>query len=302
MLRYSVYLTSVADTFTPANLDYMSGDETAAVPPTSTTTEAGEQVRAKRFGSFADDRRKRIALLTISIPVMVLLTMIALWIADKYRVEEVDTGPQFSPRELFEQECEYVREKQLDTLHLPDSEVIDDFVPSIADMDWLETVIFDQGAVTDRSLQTIKMLPKLRHLRLRLSPITDDGMETISSFDSLWYLNLPHADCTATGVAHLQKLPRLRQLRLGSKQLGNDVTEQIAMLNGLRGVHLIGIPVTDGGLEALAQMPHLESLYLDDSAVTEAGWERLFREHPDLHVHINQRHHDRDPKSHRHHD
>lgn len=280
----------------------MPGEETAAAPATATTTEGGDQGKPKRFGSFGDDRRKRIVWLTIAIPTMVVLTMTALWVADRMRQEEFDPGPQYSAQELFEQECNYVRETQRTTLHLLDSEVTDDLVQSIADMDWLEAVIFDQGVVTDRSFETFKTLPKLQHLRLRLSPITDAGMETISGCQSLWYLNLPHADCTAAGVAHLQNLPRLRQLRLGSKRLTNDVTEQIAKMDGLRGVHLIGIPITDDGLEILAQMPHLESLYLDDSAVTEAGWERLFREHPDLHVHINQRHHDRDPKSHRHHD
>jgi hypothetical protein len=83
--------------------------------------------------------------------------------------------------------------------------------------------------------------------------------------------------------------------------LGNEVTREIATLPSLRVIHLIGVPVTDEGLKTLAEMPYLESLYLDDCAVTEAGWDWLFREHPHLHVHVNQAHHDRDPKRHEHH-
>jgi hypothetical protein len=297
MLRYNPRESS-----SPANLDLMSGDETADKSSDSTNVDGDNQTPGKRFGRLANDRRKRILLLAVVGPGMVLITMVALWMADRFREEEVDAGPIQSPQELFTQEFEQVREKQLETFHLPNSEVTDEMVATIADLDWIETVILDKGVVSDRSLETISKLPNLQHLRLRLSPITDEGLKTISNCQSLWYLNLPHSDCTSAGVAELQNLKNLRQLRLGSKQLGNDVTEEIAKLNGLRGVHLIGIPITDDGLEILAAMPHLESLYLDDSAVTEAGWERLFRDHPDLHVHVNQRHHDRDPKGHRHHD
>ena len=76
----------------------------------------------------------------------------------------------------------------------------------------------------------------------------------------------------------------------------------LTQIRSLRGIHLIGVPITDEGLKKIAAMPYLESLYLDDSAVTEAGWAWLFREHPHLHVHIDQYHHDRDPKAHDHRD
>ena len=279
----------------------MSVDQTAEETPTVGTDEHGSSI-AQRLRSTFGNRRNKILFLAIICPATVLVTLSALWILDDSDDAQVELGPQLTPQQVFDQECKVVREKRLETLHLADSKVTDEMVARIADMDWLEAVIFDQGVLTDDSLTTLQQLPSLNHVRLRNSPITDEGFKTISQMQTLWYLNLPHADCTSTGVAHLQKLPQLRQLRLGSKRLGNDVTEQIAKMKGLRGVHLIGIPITDDGLEILAGMPHLESLYLDDSAVTEAGWERLFRDHPDLHVHVNQRHHDRDPKAHRHHD
>jgi hypothetical protein len=209
--------------------------------------------------------------------------------------------PTIVPSLLFEQRCQQIRERQDETLHVTEFAVDDAMVRSMAGLDSLETVIFDQGAVTDQAIETIASLPKLRHLRLRLSPIGDEGLSRIASIESLWYLNLPHAECTSQGIAELAALPRLRQLRLGSGKLGNEVAREIAKITSLRGIHLIGIPVTDEGLKSLAAMKHLESLYLDDCAVTEAGWEWLFQEHPYLHVHINQSHHDRDPKAHPHH-
>ena len=147
----------------------------------------------------------------------------------------------------------------------------------------------------------IAKLPKLRHLRLRLSPIGDVGFQELSSCEALWFLNLPHAACTSEGVASLKSLTKLRQLRLGSKNLDNQVANALTQIRSLRGIHLIGVPITDEGLKKIAVMPYLESLYLDDSAVTEAGWAWLFREHPHLHVHIDQYHHDRDSQAHDHH-
>ena len=124
------------------------------------------------------------------------------------------------------------------------------------------------------------------------------------------HLNLPHADCTSEGIAALAKLKRLRQLRIGSSRLGNEVSREIARIKSLRGIHLIGVGLTDDGLKVLTGiperpekelgLPNLESLYLDDSAVTSAGWEWLFKTHPQLHVHVDQQHHDRDPKAHAH--
>jgi hypothetical protein len=206
-----------------------------------------------------------------------------------------------APSVLFEQLCDEVKKSQSNRLHVTDFVVDDGLIPQIKELDSIETLILDKGVVTDESFKTIAGLPKLQHLRLRLSPINDKGLKLLSKTKSLWYLNLPHAQCTAEGVAALADLPRLRQLRLGSPNLGNEVTREIATLTSLRGVHLIGVAVTDEGLKTLAAMPHLESLYLDDSAVTEAGWEWLFREKAHLHVHIDQAHHDRDPKTHSHH-
>ncbi|EMI53914.1 leucine-rich repeat domain-containing protein [Rhodopirellula sallentina] len=164
----------------------------------------------------------------------------------------------------------------------------------------LNTVLIDQGVVTDKGLDIIAQLPDLEHLRLRLSPVTDEGIVSLTGSKKLWLLNLPHSRITTEGVRKLQKLPKLKQLRLGSPRLSNECCRAIAELKTLRGLHLIGVPVTDDGLKTLTTLPRLESLYLDDPAVTETGWSWLFRNHPQLHVHVNQEHHDRDPHAHVH--
>ncbi|MFK8113301.1 MAG: hypothetical protein AB8B91_13920 [Rubripirellula sp.] len=247
-------------------------------------------------------RRRRHRLIGIATGLAVLLVGILLWSGGYFSSEEeVVEVLTIAPDRLFEQLCADVRKNQAKKFHVTGFKVSDSMMSEIADLDWVETFIIDQGELSGQSMETIAKLSSLQHLRLRLSPVDDAGMEALSKCKSLWYLNLPHAECTSKGVAALRNLPRLRQLRLGSKNLNNDVTREIAAIGSLRGIHLIGVPVTDEGLKTLAVMPHLESLYLDDSAVTEAGWDWLFQEHPHLHVHINQSHHDRDPKHHAHH-
>ncbi|MBB3204683.1 hypothetical protein FHS27_000447 [Rhodopirellula rubra] len=164
----------------------------------------------------------------------------------------------------------------------------------------LDTVLIDQGVVTDKGLDVISQLPDLEHLRLRLSPITDNGIASLAACNKLWLLNLPHCRVSTEGIRKLKKLPKLKQLRLGSPNLSNECCRAIAELTTLRGLHLIGVPVTDEGLKVLTTLPRLESLYLDDPAITDIGWMWLFRNHPQLHVHVNQKHHDHDPHAHVH--
>ncbi|MEM6470700.1 MAG: hypothetical protein AAF802_14170 [Planctomycetota bacterium] len=161
---------------------------------------------------------------------------------------------------------------------------------------WLEELILNGGEVSDVSMGLIAKLPHLRHLRLRRSAISDDGLRELATCRTLQILNLPHADLSDRGLASLRDLPELRLLRLGGDRLTRNAADEIARLESLRQLHLIGVPIDDRGLRKLADLPKLQSLYLDGSAVSEAGWDWLFETHPDLHVHVNATHLDRDPK------
>ena len=164
----------------------------------------------------------------------------------------------------------------------------------------LETLQLDEGEITDAGTIALPQLERLTHLRLRHSPIGDEGIKVISQCENLRIINLPHAACTAEGVKHLRNLPHLRNLRLGSSEAGTELGRVIAELKSLRAIHLIDIAITDEGLKQIATLPHLESLYLEQPAITEAGWIWLFENHPEIHVHVNQldQHHDLDPKRH----
>lgn len=230
-----------------------------------------------------------------------LLVVAGLWWYDYFEMPVIIPEEVDPPGVRFEKLYQANLESGHPTLHVQGFPIDDSMVSRIGELKALETLIIDEGIVTDETIDLIATLPKLRQLRLRLSPISDAGLQELSKCEALWFLNLPHAECTSKGVASLKSLKKLRQIRLGSKNLDNQVANALTQIGSLRGIHLIGVPITDEGLKKIAAMPYLESLYLDDSAVTEAGWAWLFREHPHLHVHIDQYHHDRDPKAHDHH-
>ena len=119
---------------------------------------------------------------------------------------------------------------------------------------------------------------------------------------NLRILNLPQATFTDAGLAELKMLPKLELLRFGSPNVTDAGLGQVPAFPSLRFLHLIDTPITDAGLRELQGLTALESLYLDGTKVTDGGIERLLQQLPEVHLHIDQQHHDRDPRrnTHRH--
>ena len=74
----------------------------------------------------------------------------------------------------------------------------------------------------------------------------------------------------------------------------------IAAMKNLAFLHFIEISLTDNGLKAFYEAENLQSLYLDDCQTTEQGLSRLLERQPNLHLHVNQAHLDKDPQKNNH--
>ncbi|MCA9194565.1 MAG: hypothetical protein KDB03_22495 [Planctomycetales bacterium] len=163
----------------------------------------------------------------------------------------------------------------------------------------LQVLILDHGQVTDQDAEKLANLNALVHLRLRESPLTDAGLQRLlgTGHPELRILNLPQAALTSQGLRQLCLLPNLIQLRIGGRQLDDEAAAIISELPNLRSLHLIGPSLTSSGLKHLAKCPQLYSLYIDDCPLPDEAWLALFNDKPELHVHIDQHHHDRDPNA-----
>jgi hypothetical protein len=165
----------------------------------------------------------------------------------------------------------------------------------VAGLAGLEELVLD-GGFDDARAEMVAGLPGLSKLVARHASLTDDGFVALARCESLRELNIPQAGCTTEGIAALAALPGLQSLRIGGPQLeGAAVCEAVVSLPKLRFVHLIDVPIGDAGLAVLAQRPDLWSLYLDGAGVSDEAWAGYFQACPNVHVHVDQAHHDRDP-------
>lgn len=171
---------------------------------------------------------------------------------------------------------------------------------SLRGLSGLQAIVVERGGADDAVAAILATLPDLTRVVLRESPVGDAGFGALAALPRLRDLNVPQSAATARGVALLAAGPAgrsLRSLRLGGRGLGGvEVAAAIARLEGLRSLHLVDVPIGDAGLAALERLPGLWNLYLDGAGVSDAAWDGYFERHPDVHVHVDQFHHDRDPR------
>ncbi len=164
----------------------------------------------------------------------------------------------------------------------------------------LRALVLDAGVVADSDVRYLTKLTGLEHLRLRESPLGDAALVELAQgqLNSLLILNLPQARPTAVGLKALAALPKLRQLRIAGRQIDDAAIEELTQWPALSSLHLIQPGITARSLETLAGMARLSSLYVDECPLPDEAWLKLFAARPDLHVHIDQSHHDLDPHAH----
>src|SRR5689334_14463971 len=195
-----------------------------------------------------------------------------------------------------------IRNGSTDIVLIESMPLSDQDLALIRDVPGLRVLQLDHAdnKLTDAGMTEIAKLTQLEHLRIRGGSIGDEGLKTLSTMPNLRMLNLPQGKFTDAGLAQLKQMPRLDSLRIGSPKVTDEGIAALKDFPRLRSVHLIDIPITDRGLADLQSIPKLDSLYLDGAHISDAAVDELFAKHPNLHVHFNQVHHDRDPNKHDH--
>ncbi len=216
-------------------------------------------------------------------------------VASQANFQAEESGSSTEP--TFADQIADVQAGKTTTLHITQSPITAAQIAELARLSQLQTLMLDAGGVADDTLYWLNALHQLEHLRIRQATLTDAGVEQLdpATISQLKILNLPQATLTARGLRHMSQFPGLIQLRLGATAMDDTAAQELAKFPNLKSLHLIGPKFSDEALTSLAQTPKLASLYIDDCRLSDAAWKRLFDAKPNLHVHIDQQHHDRDP-------
>ena len=207
---------------------------------------------------------------------------------------------QALPEASWQSQIAAVTKGESDRIEVTQQAIGDDELRQVEGLDQLRELLIDKGTMSAASLPVLAKLSRLEHLKIRGARIDDEGFRRLCAIHSLKRLNLPQADLTDEGLQAIAELKDLELLRFGSPQVTDAGLATIAQVKTLRWLHLIEIPLGDAALKSIAELPKLESLYIDGGKFSDKAWDEFFLARPGLHVHVDQKHHDRDPHGHSH--
>lgn len=126
--------------------------------------------------------------------------------------------------------------------------------------------------ITDKCVDTLRMMPKLNHLSLEGTSITDIGYEKLSKLKKLEWLNIAGTDGTAAGLKYIGELPRVKTMYMGGARFGTKGIENLSKLK-LEYLNVEGDQCfNDQSLQAvLKNWPNLTNLHIDNTSITASG-------------------------------
>jgi hypothetical protein len=250
-------------------------------------------------------RRLRTRHRLILAAVGILMILLAVWAVmsltakdDSTEVAATTLAPDEAERQAFQTALAQLVQSSDDAIRLYDFSPTIEQLETLACVERLKILRIDAGSLPPQAGEILASMPHLEQLHFRNVSLDDATLEAIAKSQTIWLLNISGAKLSPDAIGRLADMPKLRQLRLAMENGGNRYTQAIANIKKLRALHLIGFGVNNQGLKLLADLPNLESLYIDDSHINDEGWQWLFENRPHLHVHIDQKHHDRDPQKH----
>ncbi len=169
----------------------------------------------------------------------------------------------------------------------------------LAGLKELQVIQFDAGLADASDLFELSGNQSVIQFRLRLTPVNDLALAYLAdSFPSLQILNLPVLELTSSDSEHFSKFTKLTSLRIGGECIDSRLVGQLAKSTKLKHLHLISPNLVDDDLKVIAEIESLRSFYLDDCELSSEAWEGFFKLRPNIHVHLDQLHHDYDPNKH----
>lgn len=160
----------------------------------------------------------------------------------------------------------------------------DEDLARLADLPDLENLTMSTLPITDRGMDLLGSLPKLRQLLLSGIGLTEKSLVPISRWTSIEDLSLSQTEFTDSGVEPLAKLTQLRSLRANNLTMTAAQTDVFRMLPAFETLWLQKEKLNDSTLANVAKLPHLKAFsvtFAIDSKITSEG-ARLLAEKRDL--------------------
>jgi hypothetical protein len=112
---------------------------------------------------------------------------------------------------------------------------------------------------SEKCLESLKELTRLRRLHLNGTQITDGQLAHLEAADSLQELYLSATPITDAGLKHLGQLTELEHLDLSATRITDLGLVHLRTLTRLETLDLVGTAVTPGGVQTLSQaLPDLK--------------------------------------------
>src|SRR5690606_5127920 len=119
------------------------------------------------------------------------------------------------------------RLKRLNTLYLHNTKITGIGFSPLAHLSF-EYLDLSRSPVTDKGLEQISRLRRLKYLGLENCAVTDVGIAHLAALRQLQELRLTNTDVSDAALVHLEKLPKLKSLSLNSTRVSAEGVTRLA--------------------------------------------------------------------------
>ncbi|MGM0490287.1 MAG: hypothetical protein ACQESR_26470 [Planctomycetota bacterium] len=150
------------------------------------------------------------------------------------------------------------------------TDLTDDGLAPLASHPALRSLRISGDRLSDHALVHIRTISSLEILILH-GNFTNATLETISVLPNLKHLDLTQSHVNDMGLAHLPRLPHLETLVLNETDITTDGLDSIAELKKLAHLYLGDTAMDDGAVEQLKNLVQLETLFIKRTNISAEG-------------------------------
>jgi len=151
--------------------------------------------------------------------------------------------------------------------------------------------------ITNKGLEKIRQLTKLKGIDLSGLDITDDGLRALSEMSQLMWIKLNGTLIKGSGIVHLRFLRNLSDLELNGCKISSEGYGELLQLPDLNCLGLNNSGITDSDLERLERLGNLGILRLAYTNVSNEAIKQFALAYPRCKIELQDRVSTRDDAS-----